>query len=385
MVIRMSLQVDARFNGGSVAAVRIAETESSAEVLFAASPSGGAEALWFSFRIVESAPDAPHPETLTLTLGFVRSMTGCGTPTALHPVYRGEGQGWNRARAGKLSTDPDGQVCVSWTIPYPAPSTEFALCYPYGSQEVKTLVRKSKAYWTMGAIGLSQEGRLIQRVSNTVESKPARPGIYLVARQHAGETPGSWLLDGMLQHFSRTRESRVLVWTVPLADIGGVERGCYGRGGLADDLDQAWGTQPLRHETRTIQADLAEWMKRCRPALVLDFQAGGGSESQGIHSLLPSEAETEASSRDSEKWANVLREALGDEYAAEDFKRSRPSTTVRTGQSLDAYTREVLAVSALTLVAPYAQCGKTMMTPKQYREAGRRMARAAIQRVLSKG
>jgi len=383
MVLGMSLRVDSRFSAGSVAAVRICENESCAEVQFAANPCGGSEALWFDFRILESSPDAPHPENITVTLEFVRTMTGCDSPSELHPVYRGEGQGWNRTRAGKMSTGDDGQARISWTIPYPAPASEFALCYPYGLQELKTLVRKSKDYWTMGVIGLSQEGHLIQRVSNTVERAEARPGIFLVARQHAGETPGSWVLDGMLEHFSRTNERRVLVWAVPLADRDGLPSGRYGRDRFAHDLDHAWGAPPLRHETRVIQADLAEWRTRCQPALILDFQATGGSDSQGIYCRLPRGEDAGPAVRDSEKWANVLREALGEEYAAEDFKRSPEPAPCPGGLSLGDYARESLAVSALTLAAPYALCGKTVMTPKQYREVGRRIARTAVQRVLA--
>jgi hypothetical protein len=382
MVPRMSLRVDARFNGGNVDAVRIIENETAAEVLFTASPRGGPEALWFDFRVHDTTPETPHPESITITLGFVRNLTGCDTPAALHPVYRGEGQSWNRTRTGKVATDADGQTCVSWTIPYPAPATEFALCYPYGLNEVKTLVRKSKDYWKLHTIGLNEDGLLMQRVSNTVEPKASRPGIYLVARQHAGETPGSWILDGMLQHFSRTRETRVLVWTVPLADVGGIAAGQYRGGGSQQDFDQTWGEKPLRYGTRGIQSDIAEWQKRCRPALILDLQAGGGSESQGIYCALPQGDAAGPLVRDFEKWANVLREGLGEEYAAEDFKVARQPNPPSAGLTLEAYARQSLAVSALTLVAPYAACGKTVMTPKQYREAGRRIARSAVQRVL---
>lgn len=383
MLINMSLSVDFRFAGGSVAAVRVCESESCTEVQFAADPCGGSKALWFDFRVIESSPDVPHPENITITLRFIRTMPGCDSPSGLLPVHRGEGQGWNRTRAGKLLTDDDGQPCVSWTIPYPAPASEFALCYPYGRHELKSLVRKSKDYWKTTDIGLSEKGHLMQRVSNSVARAEARPGIFLIARQYAGETPGSWVLDGILQHFSRTHESRVLVWSVPFADGEGIERGRYGRGSFADDLGHCWGTPPLRHETRVIQADLAEWRTRCQPAVVLDLQATGGSDSQGIHCRLPVGKEACPAVRDSERWANVLCEALGAEYVDEDFKRDAGQATGAMGQSLGDYVRESLAVSALTLATPYALCGKTVMTPKQYREVGRRIGRAVVQRVLT--
>ncbi len=379
----MSLRVESRFSGGNVAAVRVLEKAPSAEIEFTAHPCGGSESLWFHFRVLESSADEPHPANLTLTLKFLRSLTGCNTPAAMHPVYRGEGQNWNRTKTGVVSTGEDGQVKVSWTIPYPEPASEFALCYPYGFHEVKTLVRKSKAYWSMNSIGLSAGGRPVQRVSNIVDRAGDRPGIFLVARQHGGETPGSWVLDGMLQHFARTHESRVLVWSVPLADVGGIERGHYGRGSVDLDLDQAWGMTPLRHEARVIQCDLSEWKARCRPALILDLQATGGSESDGLYCRLPSTEGGNAASKDAEKWANVFHEALGQEYAASDFKRIVQKQPAAAGLSLGSYARDVMEVSSLVIAVPYALCGKTSMTPKQYREAGRRLARSAIRRILS--
>ncbi len=376
----MSLRVDAKFSGGNAAAVRVQQNENLARIFFSANPCGGAQALWFNFRIIASNPETQHPDTLTITLEFAKNLTGCETPSDLHPVFRGEGQGWSRTRSSNISRD-DGQVSVSWTIPYPAPMTEFALCYPYGQPEIKTLMQKSKGYWNASPIGLSQDGRYMQRISNPVEPSSCLPGLYLIARQHAGETPGSWVLDGIMQHFSRTNEGRLLIWTIPLADIGGVERGHYGRGGICTDLDQAWGNPPLRYETGAMQSDLAEWQTRCQPALVLDLQATGGTESDGIYCYLPQTEAPDAPTRDAEKWANVLRIALGDDYAAETFKRERPSRPQAVGMPLDNYVRQTLECSALTLLLPYGSCGKTIMAPKQYRDVGSRIARAVIQRV----
>jgi hypothetical protein len=380
----MSLRIDSRFASSNVAAVHITESDSAADVQFTAAPCGCSESLWFHFRVGASAPDHPHPDKITLTLLFVRSMTGCESPAALRPVYRGDKQGWSRTKPGHVTAAGDGQLSVSWDIPYPDPHTDVALCYPYDQAELQSLVRKSKGYWTSHPIGLSQGGCPLQRLSNSVDPEPrSRAGVFLVARQHAGETPGSWVLDGILDHLSRKRESRVLAWTIPLADAGGIQRGSYGRDSFAFDLDQAWGEPPLRHETRVIQADMNEWRTRCQPALVLNLQATGGSASEGISCRLPGSEEDSAAARDSLKWANVFLEALGDDYAAPDFKRPLEGAGRHAGLSLGAYARQVLAVGALTLEVPYALCGKTVMTPKQYREAGRRIARAMLRRVIT--
>lgn len=371
----MSLRFDAKFPGGNVAAVRILQDESQARVSFSPHPHGGSQALWFHFRLIESVPSATHPETVTITLEFVQTLTGCDTPSELNPVFRMEGQGWNRTRGGRVSRE-NGQVSVSWNIPYPSPKTEIAFCYPYGQPEIRTLIQKSKGYWSAAPIGLSHNGRYIQRLRNNIAHAQSQSGLYLIAQQHAGETPGCWVLDGILQHFSRQNEGRLFIWAVPQADAGGIDRGHYGRGGTATDLDQAWGISPLRYETRAIQADLNEWQKQCKPALVLDLQSAGGTESDGVYCYLSS---TEASS-DADKWANMIRVALGEQFAASNFKREKPAHPNGSGLSVVDYVQKTLSTSALSLVIPYASCGKISMAPKQYREVGSRIARALLQR-----
>ncbi len=377
----MNVRVDAKFPEGNVAAVRMQQDASIAYIYFTANPCGRSEALWFYFRITNTAPDSPHPESLTLVLEFVSNLTGCDDPSHLYPVFRGEGQGWNRVRSG-IVTKVGGNRSVSWTIPYPASSTEFAFCYPYGRSEIKTLLQKSKGYWSTEKIGISQSGRFIERISNRTDPS-SLPGIYLIARQRAGETPGSWVLDGILQHFSRTNESRILIWSVPLADIGGIERGQYGRGDAYTDLDQAWESPPLRYEVRAMQSDLVAWQTHAKPCLVLDIQAANGTENKGVYCYLPRTDSPEPAIRDAEKWANVIHTALGSEYAAENFKCAREVHIQTCGMPLDEYVRQRMSISALTLCVPYASCGKTMLAPKQYREMGRRIARAILQRITT--
>ena len=89
----MSLRVDAKFSGGNVAAVRVQQNETHPKIFFTANPCGGAQALWFNFRVSKTEPEAPHPESIALTLEFAQNLSGCDSPADLHPVFRGEGQG----------------------------------------------------------------------------------------------------------------------------------------------------------------------------------------------------------------------------------------------------------------------------------------------------
>jgi hypothetical protein len=375
----MSLRVESKFPGGSVGGVNVDAQNDPPEVFFSANPSGGAECLWFNFRLTEDDLSGKHPDKVTLTLRFLRNLLGTDSPTALRPVLRSKGQNWMRGKAGTVQIAPDGQKSLSWTIPYPAPTIDVALCFPYGRSELHTRMQKSKGYWSLNEIGLSQGAHPLPRLSNDYGSHGSgQSGLYLIARQHAGETPGSWVMDGMLDYFSRKRDSRLLVWAVPFVDVDAVERDYYGKSRLPFDPGLSWSSPPLRHETLAIQQDVAEWRTRCRPLLMLDFRAPGGTDTNGIYTSLPPATNGDAPARELEKWANVISEELGSEYAAEDFKRV--STDTGEAPTFSSYARKELGIDAMTIEAPYALCGKTLMTTKQYREVGHRIARAILKR-----
>ena len=136
---------------------------------------------------------------------------------------------WQRLEAGIVGQLPDGRTCVTWVVgappgpPYPS-YLDVAYCYPYGLPEVEALMRETEGYWQADIIGVSQGGRPLVRLSNAYgQAGGQRPGLYLIARQHSGETPGSWVLDGFLRHLVLLGEAAPLVWSVPLTNIDGVE------------------------------------------------------------------------------------------------------------------------------------------------------------------
>jgi hypothetical protein len=295
----MSLRVESRFPGGNVAAVRINTKNDPPEVVFASDPAGGPECLWFNFRLVETEPDGALPQKVTLTLRFFRNMLGAERPDALRPVLRSEGQNWMRVRAGILHVAPDGQKSLSWSIPYPTPSIDVAFCFPYGKPELRTRLQKSKGFWKKDEIGLSQGGRPLIRLSNDYGTNGGdQHGLYMIARQHAGETPGAWILDGMLEHFSRNPNNRLLIWSIPFADIDGVEGGYYGKDRFPYDLNRAWGHPPMRHEALAIKRDIDEWRSRCRPMLMLDLHAPDATYTDGVFTLLPQAGDSDTPSRE---------------------------------------------------------------------------------------
>jgi len=376
----VAIRVLNRFPGANVRVLALHQAPN-AEVVFTADPHGGAEALWFDFRIEDPEPPAPVPELLTLTLRFFGNQPGSGDPVHCRPVIREPGKSWNRLRAPVVTCLEDSQPLLHWTIPYPVARVELAFCHPYGRDELDVMLQRAKGYWREESIGLTQAGRLLPRLDNRTGAKGrgagAPRGLYLLARQQPGGTPGSWVLDGVLETISRARPANWCVWCAPFTDLDGVIAGDSGSASCRG-LIHAWGRQPLRHEAAVLQGDMVRWAAHCRPELVLDLQACGPGENDGIYisaEPVPPEAE-----RSRQAWTNILQQAVGPEFAADPFVRGTESPPQGGEACIADYVRNTFGCGMLTVRTPSTSCRDTLMTPKQYREAGRRLAQAILGR-----
>ncbi|GMV82817.1 MAG: hypothetical protein AMXMBFR7_40010 [Planctomycetota bacterium] len=382
----MSIRVRTDVPSGNAALVEVREDGSCTEIAFTADPHGGPEACWFCFRI---ELNGARPERLRLLLKHAGNLLGGGHIPHIRPVVRaddagsGDEGGWRRLEPGAPILAPDGQAHAAWELPAPARTLDVAVCYPYGPQEVAQLVADCGGYWRADNFGVSQNGRALVRLSNdygSADPQAARkPGAYLLARQHSGETSAGWVLDGVMRRLADLRADDVTVWCVPLTNIDGVVQGDYGKDNFPYDLNRAWGRPPMRHETLALQRDFGRWRGRCVPRLGGDFHAPGLSEHTGIYTFaVKPENLNDVRLRDQTHWLGAFRGALG-EYAAPDFLRvarytSRWETPTATGffntfEDMYGVTFEVSYVG-------YA--GGEVFTRARYRDAGRRIADAML-------
>ncbi len=371
----MPLRIDTTIPFANACGLELLEDRPVPEVRFAADPHGGPEALWFCLRVVRDAKSAARQ--MKLVLKHPGNMLGVGTLDHLRPVVRTAETDWQRLGLPEAETLPDGRRLATWTVDVPAEWLETAFCYPYGRPKLERLVQECDGHWRADAIGASQGGRPIVRLSSGPGAEGSdRPGLYLVARQHSGETPGSWVLDGLLRRMAEQHRRTPLVWAVPLANIDGVESGDYGKDHFPWDLNRAWGTgpaaQPMRHEVLVMQRDVARWRTRCRPVLALDLHAPGGCEASGAYFFVP-DPETEPDAHaEAARWAGILAEALG-RLAAADHARVARYPSRFDGPSFRQFFRGV-GVPGLCMETPYALAGETVLTRKVYREIGVRLA-----------
>jgi hypothetical protein len=350
------------------------------EVRFAADPHGGPECLWFCFRIVREETNLPPNPMIRLVLQNVDNMLGGHPARSMRPVVCYDSDsGWERLGEGSVRELSDGRHSVSWEVTAPGTTLDVAYCYPYGRPEMEALIRETDRFWQTDAIGVSQGARPLLRLSNGYgRLEGEQPGLYLIARQHSGETPGSWVLDGFLRYIASLGEGAPLVWAVPLGHIDGVEDGDYGKDGYPYDLNRAWGRPAMRHEVLVYQADIRRWMARCRPALAIDFHAPGACETSGIYCYLPDPARDARFYQEALSWTTAIHQSLTREYAAPTFERVANYPSRWDSPRFTGYVWAQHGLCGLGIEAPYALVGDLLLTRARYQEAGARIARGVV-------
>lgn len=343
-------------------------------VEFAAAPHGGPETLWFCLRVAQDrAEDAPR--TLRLILKHVGNMLGGDNPVKMRPVAKVGAGDWERLAAPEVQRLPDGRRRAVWEVPWRGDPIDVAFCYPYGREQLEQLLEDCGDCWKADTIGVSQGARPLVRLSNDYGAEGGRrPGIYVIARQHSAETPGSWVMDGLLRAFGEMGPEAPLVWAIPFANIDGVEQGDYGKDNFPYDLNRAWGQPPMRHETLAFQRDVARWRLRCQPLLGLDLHAPGACEDAGVYAFVLKPTRFPEQHDRTRPWVHAVEAALHPEYAAGQFQRTANYASRWETPNFTAYCASQFNLCAFSLEIAYALSGERVLVREDYREIGRRIA-----------
>lgn len=83
-------------------------------------------------------------------------------------------------------------------------------------------------------------------ISNNLRSKQPKPIIYVIARQHPGETPGSLIVEGIMKTMLSSRlemeelRENFTIKIVPMINIDGVVNGNYRSNFSGNDVNRQW-------------------------------------------------------------------------------------------------------------------------------------------------
>lgn len=380
--IKLSVRLDTDIPYGNAADVEITEEEGRPVVSFAADPHGGPVCMWFCFRLSKIG-DILQGKTIKVVMKHFTNILGGHTDAALVPVIKYDGRDWDRLPPGIIEELPDGRHRQYWEIDAPDSFADIALCYPYGRPEIDVLLRETGGYWKADTIGVSQSGRGLVRLSNRAGNRgDTCSGVFIIARQHSGEVPGSWVLDGLLRRMALADDSAPLTWVIPLADIDGVEQGDYGKDKFPWDLNRGWsapGVPSMRHEAHAYEIDMHRWVERCRPLLALDLHAPGARESEGVYAFMPQPRAFPEHYSLSATWADRFASALGTKYAKSEFKRVANYRSRWDSPGFGSFCRQKLNLSVQSLEIPYGMINDLVLTREHYREIGRILAEVILE------
>ncbi|MFW6189576.1 MAG: hypothetical protein ACOC7T_04005 [Planctomycetota bacterium] len=354
-------------------------------VEFLSEPRTSPQPLWFHLRCRSSDETEVRFEWVNAD-----SCLGLGRREDLQrvrPVLRADDAGWRRTPAVGIEQTEKGAHRLVFSSPGPCRRISAAFCYPYGPSDLRATLEKAGEAWKEEVIGLSGHGRLLQRLHSSGLHEEA--GCYVLARQHAGETPGSWVLDGLLRAVAEADSSDpvrgVDWWVVPFMDLDGVVEGDYGKDAMPRDFNRAWTPMPMRPEVMSVQQDLRRFRSRAGARLLLDLHGPGGAEKAVYHFLPRNDrprAHREAGMSFTSYLAGQLPEQDVESIARVPTYPSRWSTDSTASTWVWDHLDETLGICIETTYQGLE--ADRWMEPADYRRLGGRFARAAAEWLLDR-
>lgn len=167
--------------------------------------------------------------------------------------------------------------CMSFAVLFdrPGDTYEFAYCFPYSFSRLQTWLTALDAHMyehvQRRSLGRSVEGRPLEMLTIThprnLKYSTRHPDLrvaFVSARVHPGETPASFVCQGLVDYLVSPRcqalRERVMFKVVPMLNPDGVYHGTYRCSLNGYDLNRCWRTPTAwKHPTiAALKAHLAE-------------------------------------------------------------------------------------------------------------------------------
>lgn len=367
-----AFEVEAGFPGGNVATPR---RVSSRHLQFAAAAHDSPHPLWFYFRV----DGAPGPQ---LCCELVNADACLGPPLGwrtARPVYSPDGVNWKRVDAGDYL---ERRGSFRFQVPVAGKSVWIAYCYPYTVADLNRFLDRLPAAATVSELCRSDGGRAVPYVCLGGQDSP-RSAIWVLARQHAGESPASFTVEGLLDGlagFGADELRHTAFHIVPMLDVDGVEEGRFGKDQAPVDFNRDWHETPSWPAVRAVIERIRSSRAKSPIELVLDLHA----PHHGDPACYFFSSRSEVIGKESYQTQRRFLEFLGRDmpqkvgFCPTDFRESPPPPG-----SARQYLAGEAQAPVLTLEMSYHQAqSKQYLTPADYRAFGLALARAAA-RLLS--
>jgi murein tripeptide amidase MpaA len=226
----MTLAIDADFDGGNIAVLHVAADSADLAIR---KDSNGPWSQWFSFRVRGGAGRA-----LTLRLAAGASSYPGGWE-GYRACVSEDGETWTRT-----ATAFDGTTLTITHTPA-GDETWFAYFPPYPLTRHDALLHRIAAEpgVTRRTLGASLDGRPI----TCLDMGTGDRALWILGRQHSGETMASWWMEGALARLTDPDDALAVhlraaarLHIVPLVNIDGAFRGNLRANAAGTDLNRQW-------------------------------------------------------------------------------------------------------------------------------------------------
>lgn len=248
----------------------------------------GQEKLWFHFKVSSDQDVQPWFE-IRRTRAHQRNWN------IVRPVFSEDGINWVRASEVQLGGNRYGKLLSDGSImrfrsPIKAKQLQVAYAYPYTPENLDGLVNQIennslvKLSWLAG----SEEGTPIRRIDvSKPQSDHDKDVIWVIAREHPGETPSSYVAEGFILSLVQSEVGHKLLDNydfkiVPMVSPESVTSGTYYRNTKGIDLAQDWLYFKSREMQLLINA-MEDDLKSNKVALLLNLHSANNSK--GHHFL----------------------------------------------------------------------------------------------------
>jgi hypothetical protein len=367
----VAVSLDTDFPGGNGLLLELDETPDRVAARFAIEPKNCPEPLWFHFRLTGLAG-----RPIRCVLANAEQTLGGQDWSRNRPVFRPAGGRWQRAQLPEPVPTPGGRTEWAWEFESPRDALEMAHCYPYLPEDLERTLEELERAFQIETIGVTPAGRRLIRLYSALPG-PSRPAVLLTARHHAGETPGSWVLDGLLRRVADedALRDKLTWWAVPIVNLDDVVAGSYGKDPWPHDCNRAYGEHTQRRvEAFAITADARRLKDGSARMLAADLHAPAHGELRSYVPLSGWDGSGEINPV-GEEFANRFHAAVPEELRSPVAHRTPTVNTSRQpGMSCSRWMRNVLGVEAVSIETSYQGNGERYYDVEDYRRIGAALA-----------
>ena len=374
----MSICLETDFPGGNGLLLSVEGSADRPVVRFAAEPRNCPQALWFHFRLTGLAGRGA-----TVVLANPEQTLGGPDWSADRPVGRSGGP-WCRLGPARRVEAAGGRTEWAWDADVPGETAEVAHCFPYQPADLEAALAELAGTFDRTAIGVTRGNRPLPRVFNRLP-QAGRPGVYLTARHHAGEVPGSWVLEGLLRHVAAERRlhEAVTFWAVPFVNLDDAVAGSYGKDPWPHDCNRAYGPPgPRRPEIGAVQWDVRRLKDASSRLLLVDIHAPAHGERANYVPLRGWDAGSPMNPI-GEAFANAFQAACPEPLRSERAHITpSPSDFIYRGMTSRRWAQCVLDAEAVSIEISYQGNAATYYGIEDYRRLGQALAETIAEWVL---